>query len=234
MIGQDLARVSWPQVHGRLLVVPLGSCEQHGPHLPFDVDTTVARAVATQLAAARKDAVLGPALEYGASGEHEAFTGTVSLGSEAMAAVLVELGRSATRWATRVLFVNAHGGNAAALLAASRRLREEGRDVAWWPCGSPGGDAHAGRTETSLMLALRRDVVQLGLVEAGRLEPLEDLMPALRQGGVAAVSRNGVMGDPRQATAAEGHRLLDDLVRRLRADVDEWRVREDGMLGAAA
>jgi creatinine amidohydrolase/Fe(II)-dependent formamide hydrolase-like protein len=84
------------------------------------------------------------------------------------------------------------------------------------------------------MLALRHDVVQLDLVEPGRLEPLRDLMPALRDGGVAAVSTNGVLGDPRQATAAEGHRLFDDLVHRLCADVDGWRVREDGMLRSTA
>jgi mycofactocin system creatininase family protein len=232
--AQDLARVSWPQVRGGLLVVPLGSCEQHGPHLPFDVDTTIARFVATELASSFDDAVLGPAMSYGASGEHESFPGTVSIGSVAMTALLVELGRSADRWATRVLFVNGHGGNADALLAATRQLREEGRDVAWWPCGAPAGDAHAGRTETSLMLAILREVVQVELAEPGRLEPLHELLPALRSGGMAAVSANGVLGDPTQATVVAGSRLLEDLVRRLRADVRDWRVREDGMLGAAA
>jgi creatinine amidohydrolase len=232
--ARELARISWPQVRRGLLVVPLGSCEQHGPHLPFSVDTVVARAVATRLTAAYDGAVLGPPLAYGASGEHEAFAGTVSLGTEALAAVVVELGRSASRWADRLLLVNGHGGNGSALVAATRQLRAEGRDAAWWPCATPGGDAHAGATETSLMLALQPDVVQLAAIEPGRREGVDVLLPALRRDGVASVSPNGVLGDPTGATAAEGVRLLDDLHRRLRGQVDAWSVRGDGMLGEAA
>ncbi|MGQ4819438.1 creatininase family protein, partial [Enterococcus faecium] len=74
----------------------------------------------------------------------------------------MEYGRSACRWAGRLLIVNGHGGNLEALRGAVPRLRSEGRDVAWFPCGFSGADAHAGRTETSLMLhveprAVRRD-----------------------------------------------------------------------------
>lgn len=232
MSSRELGRISWPQVHSGLLVVPLGSCEQHGPHLPFDVDTVVASAVAARFAASWDGAVLGPALEYGASGEHQSFAGTVSLGTEALTAVLIELGRSASGWASRLLFVNGHGGNNAALVAATALLRTEGRDAAWWPCGIPGGDAHAGYTETSLMLALRPDVVQLDAIEAGRPEPVEELLRDLRRDGMASVSPNGVLGDPTGATAGHGRRLLDNLGRRLLDGVGNWTVREDGMLAA--
>jgi mycofactocin system creatininase family protein len=228
--ARELTRISWPQVHGTLLVVPLGSCEQHGPHLPFDVDTVVAREVAARLAASYDGAVLGPALAYGASGEHQTFAGTVSLGTEALTAVLVELGRSASGWAGRLLVVNGHGGNSAALVTATTLLRQEGRDAAWWPCAIPGGDAHAGCTETSMMLALRPDVVQLDAVEAGRRERVEELLPDLRREGMASVSPNGVLGDPTGATAEHGRRLLDGLGRRLLDAVGRWQVREDGML----
>lgn len=233
MIPQDLTRISWPQVRGSLVLIPLGSCEQHGPHLPLDVDTYVARAVSTRWAAQHEGAVLGPALEYGASGEHEGFPGTLSMGTDAMTEVLVELGRSASRWASRMLIVNGHGGNADALTAAGRRLRAEGRDAAWWSCSVAGGDAHAGRTETSLMLALRGDVVQRDQLAPGRLEPIATLLPTLRRDGLLGVTASGVLGDPTQATAEEGDRLISGLVGRLHDDVAAWRVAEDGRLGPA-
>src|SRR4051794_38837418 len=98
MTAARLDRLSWPQVRSALLVVPLGSCEQHGPHLPFDVDTCVAAAVTSRFAAvADDDVVIAPALAYGASGEHQGFAGTVSVGSDALAVLLLELGRSASR-----------------------------------------------------------------------------------------------------------------------------------------
>jgi creatinine amidohydrolase len=231
MTAVRLDRLSWPQVRSGLLAVPLGSCEQHGPHLPFDVDTCVASAVTDRFAARARDVVVAPALPYGASGEHEGFAGTLSLGSEALAVLLVELGRSASRWAGRLLLVNGHGGNTDALVTATADLRAEGRDAAWWPCTVPGGDAHAGRTETSLMLALRPDVVQLDRAAPGRLEPMTALLPALRQAGVAPVSLNGVLGDPGGASAEEGERLLDQLAERLRSDVTAWQVRVNGRLG---
>lgn len=224
-----LDRATWPELAGRddlLLVVPLGSCEQHGPHLPFDVDTTVASAVAATL----DGVVLGPAVPYGASGEHEGFPGTVSVGTEALHVLLVELGRSACGWASRLLLVNGHGGNAAALVGAVRQLRAEGRDVAWWPCAVAGADAHAGRTETSILLSLSPSRVRAER-PAGRAEPVGALMAELRTSGVAGVSPNGVLGDPAHATAAEGDRLLAELRNRLRADVLAWQVDGDGRLG---
>src|SRR5699024_2625990 len=133
-----------------LLLVPIGATEQHGPHLPLDTDTRIAVALAER-AAARCDALLAPPIAYGASGEHEGFAGTISLGNEALARLVIEYGRSAHRWAARLLLVNGHGGNVSALAAAVTRLREEGRDTAWWTPVIEAGDAHAGRTETAMM-----------------------------------------------------------------------------------
>lgn len=227
-----LDRAAWPELAGRddlLLVVPLGSCEQHGPHLPFDVDTCVASAVAGAVSGL-DGVVVGPAVTYGASGEHEGFPGTVSIGTEALQLLLVELGRSASRWTARLLLVNGHGGNAAAVVGAVRQLREEGRDAAWWPCAVAGADGHAGRTETSILLSLSPSRVRSERV-AGRTEPVSSLMSALRAGGVAVVSPNGVLGDPSGATGAEGDRLLVELGDRLRGAVLGWHVDGDGRLG---
>jgi mycofactocin precursor peptide peptidase len=154
-----LADATWPEVEARVaagsatLLIPLGATEQHGPHLPLGTDSAIAAALAEAAAAHLPDAFVAPLVPYGSSGEHQDFPGTLSIGAEATELLLVELGRSASETFDRILFVNAHGGNAAPLAAAVERLRHEGRNARAW---SPrfGGDAHAGRTETSLLLAL--------------------------------------------------------------------------------
>lgn len=228
---RSLAGSVWPAIPpSPLLVVPLGSTEQHGHHLPLGTDTAVACAVADAAALSLDGAVLAPALAYGASGEHEGFPGTVSLGTEALTGLLVEYGRSACRWAGRVLLVNGHGGNLDALRAAGTLLRTEGRDVAWFPCGVPGGDAHAGRTETSLMLHVEPEGVLGERAVAGETAPLAQLLPRLRAEGVRGVSPTGVLGDPAGASAEEGAALLTALTDRLVAATRAWTVDAGGRL----
>lgn len=227
----SLAGSVWPDVPERpLLVVPLGSVEQHGHHLPLGTDTAVAGAVAEAAAVDLDGALLAPALAYGASGEHEDFPGTISLGTEALTGLLVEYGRSACRWAGRVLLVNGHGGNLDALRVAGSLLRSEGRDVAWFPCGVPGGDAHAGRSETSLMLHVEPDRVRGDRAVRGETAPIGELLPRLRAEGVRAVSPTGVLGDPAGATAQEGAATLSGLAAALVAAVGSWRVDPTGRL----
>ncbi|MEU4654868.1 mycofactocin biosynthesis peptidyl-dipeptidase MftE [Streptomyces sp. NPDC023723] len=208
----ELSRRPWPRVPaaGTTVLVPVGSTEQHGPHLPLDTDTAIARAVAER-AAGRLDGsvVVAPALAYGNSGEHAGFPGTVSIGHEALCAVLVELVRSLGLWATRTVFVNGHGGNGRSLDEAVMQMRLEGHEVAWTGCDFPGSDAHAGHTETSVMLHLAPERVDTHASAAGNTSPLAELLPALVAGGVRAVAPNGVLGDPTGASADEGRRLLD-------------------------
>jgi creatinine amidohydrolase len=215
---------TWPEVHAAgptLLAVPLGSCEQHGPHLPLDTDTRIAVRLADRLAQERDDVVVAPPLAYGASGEHAGFAGTLSIGREALTLVVVELARSADAFAGVVL-VNAHGGNATALAEAVSILTAEGRRALSW-APSVDGDAHAGRTETAALLALAPSTVRLERAEPGAVAPLVELMPDLRAGGVASVAPNGVLGDPSGATPDEGRRLLDAMIDSLVAAVERWK-----------
>lgn len=227
MTGSDpparLADETWTHVAARprLLAVPLGSTEQHGPHLPLGTDTLVACALADRLAAARPDVVVAPALPYGSSGEHAGFPGTLSIGQEALTSVIVELVRSADGF-RGVVLISGHGGNAEPLSRAAATLASEGRRVLPWSPSVAGGDAHAGRTETSLLLALAPALVRAPAIEPGDTRPLEELLPELRAGGVAAVSANGVLGDPSGADAGEGERLLDALAADLVRAVTRW------------
>lgn len=210
-----------------LLLVPLGSTEQHGPHLPLDTDTRIALALANAVAhrnrAATCPVLVTPALPVGASGEHQGFAGTLSIGHDALQMVLVELARSVQdrQWAGGLVFVNGHGGNLSGLTRAVNQLTDEGHLVHSWSPRVPDGDAHAGHTETSLMLHLAPELVRVERAEAGRTESVSELASDLRTTGVAGVSPNGVLGDPTSASAAAGEDLFASLVTSLNDTVEQ-------------
>ena len=243
MAPELLGRLRWPEVGSSdgspapVLLVPVGSLEQHGPALCLATDALVA-SYATQRAAARlggRSAVqqrflVAPVVPYGASGEHQDFPGTVSIGHDALHLMLVELARSACRWAQGVVFVNGHGGNVATIVDVVAQLRAEGRAVAWTGCRVPGADAHAGRAETSLMLVLAPETVLTDRLEPGCTDPVAELMPRLRSEGVRAVSPNGILGDPTTASRELGRRLLAAVVDRLVAELGDIDVGAHGRL----
>ncbi|MDO8210277.1 mycofactocin biosynthesis peptidyl-dipeptidase MftE [Conexibacter sp. CPCC 206217] len=232
-----MSELTWPDLAERddaLLVVPVGATEQHGPHLPLTTDTEIAVALAQRLAeTARRGAsgvVVAPAVAYGSSGEHQDFPGTLSIGGEALRLLLIELLRSATRTFSCVLLLNAHGGNVPTLAGVIEHQRDEGRDVRVWHANLH-GDAHAGRAETSAMLALAPERVRLDQAAAGATAPLGELIGHLRREGVRAVAPNGVLGDPAGASAQEGQALLDGALDELLGAVREWWP---GVAGAGA
>ncbi|MEO6955204.1 MAG: mycofactocin biosynthesis peptidyl-dipeptidase MftE [Antricoccus sp.] len=207
---------------GAALIVPIGSTEQHGAHLPLTVDTTIAQFCAQTLTRARPaQTVLAPTLPYGASGEHAAFPGTLSIGQAALEIVVVELGRSATDTFSKVFIICGHGGNFETLRRALRTLRDESRNVGLWMCNS-GGDAHAGHSETSIMRQIQPNHVQMSRAQLGNIRPVAELMPAMIAGGLSAVSANGVLGDPTGATAQVGAQLLAKMTTRMISAFDDW------------
>ena len=125
---------TWPEVpRNACVIIPIGSFEQHGPHLPLDTDTQIASHLCAQATTVVDNVVVAPPLSITASGEHAGFPGTISIGTEAFAAVIVELVRSCD-WATGVILVHGHGGNLAAVQRATAILNSEQRNIAsWWP-----------------------------------------------------------------------------------------------------
>lgn len=236
----ELGRLTWPDLAGpsepSVLAVPLGSCEQHGPHLPFDTDTRLAVAWAGALAARRECVLVSPPVAIGASGEHESFPGTLSIGTQALVDVVVELVRSAVpppgsprpTVFEGVVLVNGHGGNVEAVALAAQRLRAEGRGVMAWHPVVAGGDSHAGRTETSMLLHLDPDCVLMDRAEVGSTARWREIGDVVRAEGLAAVAPNGVLGDPTGATASEGERCFEGLVADLVDDFDAWRATLSG------
>ena len=216
--SRQLSQIAWVDVPSKpLILVPVGSTEQHGPHLPFDTDTVIAvsaaEGIATVLADHDIEALVAPAIAYGASGEHQGFPGTMSIGHEALRVQVIELVRSLSNWAGRVIFINGHGGNVPTLASAVVQMRDEQHEVCWLACAfETTSDAHAGAAETSVMLHLAPSRVDMSRAAPGQLAPLADLMAALQSNGVRSVSESGVLGDPTAASSAHGAELMEWLI----------------------
>ncbi|MFY9231266.1 MAG: mycofactocin biosynthesis peptidyl-dipeptidase MftE [Candidatus Nanopelagicales bacterium] len=225
-MSAPLALIPWTEVPDRpMVLVPLGSTEQHGPHLPFATDTMIADAVAHAVAerirtSLTRPIVVAPALPFGASGEHQDFPGTISIGHDALRILLVELIRSLSTWASRIVLVNGHGGNALTVKAVINQMRDEQHDVRSISCAlETTTDAHAGHDETSVMLHLAPDRVHMDSARPGNTQPLQELLPDLMRSGVRHVSPNGILGDPTTASVSTGGREFLALVDRVAAEV---------------
>lgn len=243
MSARRLADLRAPEVAQRLtaasvLVQPVGAIEQHGPHLPLSTDLLIAQALADAVVDARGEELdlwLLPPLAYTKSNEHAWAPGTIWLSAQTMLSVLDDLGRCvATLPTQRLAFLNGHGGNTALLAVANRELRlahglmtfllhpSQPRDSG----GSAQADddelgmgVHAGRDETSIVLHLRPDLVDMARAERSVPAALAT-REHVRFGGSVAfgwssddLADSGVIGDPTQATAARGAQLWDGMVR---------------------
>jgi creatinine amidohydrolase len=236
-----LGDATWPEVDtiarrddpgvvpAPILLVPVGSTEQHGPHLPTATDTIIAEELAGRAVHRTDGLMIGPTIAVSASGEHQGFAGTLSIGVEVMVAMIVELVRSAD-WAAGVVLVNGHGGNHEALTRAVDTLTAERRPVlCWsptWPQRRDGGpaDLHAGRIETSMMLAIDPGLVRLERAVAGPDATIDEL----RERGVRSVSPTGVLGDPDGASGGEGERFIAAFVDDLAHRIERWRPLRPG------
>lgn len=242
-------QLAWPELTnfvGEVGLIPVGATEQHGPHLPTATDTVIATTLC-QRVSERTGAVVLPAIPVAASyGHGTALAGTISLTPVLLAQVVCQYAEwaAATSRLTRLLLVNAHYGNSAALSIATDHIRLHRPDlqigaVDWWSVdpavskamAADGGDIHANCGETSVMLALAPDLVHLDrLYEADDPDRTAGLVFRYT---ATSLSTNGVTGRPSGATAELGEELLNLAVATISALVERGR-REEPPLGRAS
>ena len=238
-----LENLTGPEVSERLgegsvVVWPMGAVEQHGPHLPLSVDFVIAEETARAAVEAcgeELDIWLLPALAITKSNEHAWSPGTLWLTAETMLAVVDDVARSvAATSAKRLVFLNAHGGNSALLGMACREVRLKHGLMTFLvhPFVPPdqGGVSgehelamgiHGGHDETSLMLHLRPELVQMDKATRRIPEHLASNKHVKFGGSVAFgwlsddFGPDGHIGDPTRATAEEGERLFAAVIERL-------------------
>ena len=239
-VMRRLEHLCWPalqaaaQQKSSTVVLPVGAFEQHGPHLPMGTDLLFAEAVLDRVLAqlpAELPLWRLPAVAFGFSPEHLGFPGTVTLRAEALLAQLGGIAASMSEAGfRRLVLFNGHGGQIALLQVAARQLQQQCPSMAVFPwflwSGPPGvieqipepersQGLHAGRLETSLMLALYPQLVgELPISEPFKQPPaglsLEGAVPTAWQ--TRSLSNSGVVGNPEGASAEEGERLLRGLV----------------------
>ncbi len=239
---------TWPEVQESLrtglvdtVVITIGSTEQHGPHLPLATDALLAQAVGEELAKRLGRALLAPPVRVGCSDHHMAFAGTISIQQETLASILRDYVVSLARHGFRnVVLVPTHGGNfrpVAAIVGALKDTVPQTNVVAYTslesfiqtisaassefgvPPEAAGG--HADETETSLILALRPDLVHMERAVAGYVGSTESIASILFARGMPALADD--FGSDALANLAIGRSIERKREVRMRVHVDESR-----------
>jgi creatinine amidohydrolase len=236
MTALELDTLTWTHVRAEIeagrdtVVMGLGATEQHGRHMPLATDALLGDHLAREIAQ-RLGAFLAPTLRVGCSSHHVGFPGTMSLSEASYHGVIVDLVRSLLAGGfRRIVLIPTHGGNFVPLSAAVAKLSpdERARVVALTDLGvlfqiaelgerehgvplSEGG-LHAGEWETSMMLAIHRDLVRMDEAEAGFTGDMQQAVGTMFAEGVAAISQNGAIGDPSRSSVEHGERYWDTVV----------------------
>ena len=240
---------TWPELgeyvaEESVAIVPLGSTEQHGPHLPLATDHLIAEALATA-AAEETGAVRTPTVNVGVSPHHRQFNGTMWVDAPEFRDYVESFTRHLTyHGIDRVVYVNAHGGNVQHLREVGRRLHEDGEAYAieWmWDESIPDlvddlfehNGPHAGPKETAMITHIAPDLVRDDQFENARDDGLVDLDGSdARVHGARTFydsvdnSANGAFGDPTDVTPEKAERLFEAATDQL-VQLTEWlRVRD--------
>jgi len=221
-----------------IAIVPIGSTEQHGPHLPFGTDAIIAEFVSLEVADRLRDKLnilVVPTIRFGCSAEHMDFPGTLSLRPETMISLIKDVCASlSAHGIKKIVLLNAHGGNTSLLKGIIHQLRREIDAlvvvVDTWSILSgilaevrespTGGAVHAGEAETSLMLALDESLVKWAEAHSelpwtdseNRYFRIEKPRYVSFSWCTADVSRSGVIGDPTKANREKGRRVLNFMI----------------------
>jgi len=242
MSSYYLGELTWPDVKDFLTVhnvavVPVGSCEQHGPHLPIDTDAYDALWLSLKAAEKSKCALVAPPIYYGISWHHMDYPGTITLNPHTLEQLAYEVASSLIKHGfKKILFENGHGGNTPALEAAIQRIKADTNaftaidTVSLIPdfiekfIETP-YDAHAGEFETSTTLANREDLVIKEKINKPKIKlpaskytkiGLKETGPKITWGfRTKEISETGVIGDPTKATKEKGEKAWKLAIERL-------------------
>jgi creatinine amidohydrolase/Fe(II)-dependent formamide hydrolase-like protein len=243
-----LGPLTWPEAERRfeeidIALLPVGAIEQHGPHLPLDTDAWDAERICDDVAEAcsRPKPIVLPLIPYGVSYHHDDFAGTISISPDTLSRMVHEIGIAAARNGVRkLLIINGHGGNAAALHFAAQTIN---RDTGIFTAVDTGessdtdideltdtpNDVHAGEVETSTTLALRPELVQMSLARPMIPRFSSHYLDFTSKRGVGwyahtkKISENGVLGDPTKASAEKGQKMWQIMVDNLVEFVEDLR-----------
>jgi creatinine amidohydrolase/Fe(II)-dependent formamide hydrolase-like protein len=243
-----LGELTWPEAKKRFKVVdvallPVGSIEQHGPHLPLDTDAFDAEYLARRVAQDCKEPrpVVLPLIPYGVSYHHEDFSGTISVNPDTLSQLVYDVGMSAARQGiVKLVIINGHGGNSPALHFAAQMINRDGHiftcvdtgetsDPDIYAMAETPSDIHAGEIETSTTLAVRPEMVRLEAVCKCIPRFSSRYLDFTSKRGVnwyahtAKISSSGVLGDPTKATAEKGKRMWDQMIKHLVAFVEDLK-----------
>lgn len=213
-------------------ILPIGSIEQHGKHLPLGTDSIIAEHIAARVAE-RLSAILLPCIGYGISYEHEPLF-NVSISAQTLCMLVEDLCRSlAENGVRRIIILNAHYGNEYALLSCVKELAKKYKDKGILICSITYSlfldePDHGGESETSLMLAIRPDLVRMDVLgkgdevrqegyrgkDKGRDSKSDSIILSritLLPGSIAGIARDGIIGDPIMASKEKGDTLLEEI-----------------------
>jgi creatinine amidohydrolase len=213
----------------RTVVFAVGSNEQHGPHLPTCTDSLIGDVLANKVTRKLGKALQAPTINVGCSEHHMAFPGTIDLKPETLKSLIRDYCVSLAKQGFKnIVIFPSHGGDFNPVREVTDELNQslEGTKVVSYTDlkglfgfltefsskhGITAGEsgAHAGESETSMVLALRKDLVNMDLAEEGFVGNYEEKVPIIWRQGIKAVTKNGVIGDPRKAEAGKGEEYLE-------------------------
>lgn len=207
----------------QIAIIPVGSIEQHGPHLPISTDTDIVTEVAKRVAEKNKFLLL-PTISYGVSYEHAPFF-NLSIKESTLKSILTDLCQSLLDNGIRTVFIiNGHHGNLKPIKNLDVKLKKISKNklnvfpLSYWHFMKREFD-HAGFVETSLMLVISKNV-KMNLAEKGLITDKMNKGEIARLGKLASksfpkVTKNGIWGDPTKATKNEGKKILAEIVENL-------------------
>ncbi len=207
----------------KAIIIPVGSIEQHGPHLPVSTDSDIVTEVAKRVSE-KCSYFLLPTLSYGVSFEHAPFF-NLSLKAKTLEQILIDICLSLSSNDINTIFIiNGHHGNQKALENLNKKINRLSKKkikvfvFSYWHFMKQEFD-HAGFVETSLMLAISKKVkmnrAKKGLITENLSEKEKSRLGKLASKSFPAVTRNGVWGDPTKSTAKQGRKFLAEIVRNL-------------------